>query len=78
MTEQWGVFKKKPVEVMAYRTYKEIQISTLEGVMTAKPGDWVIRGVKEEIYPCKDSIFRETYEPVGVAAETVWNMKRKE
>lgn len=40
-------------------------IATLEGVMQAKPGDWVIRGVQGEFYPIKDSIFRETYEPAG-------------
>ena len=38
-------------------------IATLEGVMQAKPGDWIIRGVQGEFYPIKDSIFRETYEP---------------
>ena len=31
--------------------------------MTALPGDWVIRGVNGEFYPCKDDIFRKTYEP---------------
>jgi hypothetical protein len=37
-------------------------ISTLEGVMTAQPGDWIIRGVKDELYPCKPDIFAATYE----------------
>ncbi len=37
-------------------------ISTLEGLMTAKSGDLIIRGVKGEIYPCKPDIFTETYE----------------
>jgi hypothetical protein len=40
----------------------DLQIETLEGVMTAKPGDWIIRGVKGELYPCKDDIFAATYE----------------
>lgn len=39
-------------------------IATLEGVMQAKPGDWVIRGVQGEFYPCRDDIFRATYEAV--------------
>lgn len=43
-----------------------IKIKTLEGVMTAKKGDWIIRGVKGEIYPCKDEIFRETYDFVSL------------
>lgn len=37
-------------------------ISTLEGVMTASPGDWIICGVKGEFYPCKPDIFATTYE----------------
>lgn len=39
-------------------------IETPEGDMTANPGDYVIRGVKGEIYPCKPDIFEMTYEPV--------------
>ena len=38
-------------------------IATLEGVMQAKPGDWIIRGVAGEFYPCKPDIFEQTYEP---------------
>lgn len=38
-------------------------IVTLEGDMTAQPGDWIIKGVKGEFYPCKDDIFQLTYEP---------------
>lgn len=39
-------------------------IPTLEGVMEARPGDWVIRGVKGEVYPCKPDIFEATYDRV--------------
>lgn len=39
-------------------------IPTLEGDMTAQPGDWIIRGIKGEFYPCKPDIFSQTYEPV--------------
>ena len=39
-------------------------ITTLEGLMTANRGDYVIRGVKGEVYPCKPDIFAATYEPV--------------
>ena len=42
-----------------------IEIDTLEGTMTASPGDWIVKGVQGEFYPVKDSIFRETYEPAG-------------
>ena len=40
-----------------------IIIRTLEGDMTASVGDWIIRGVKNEYYPCKPDIFSATYEP---------------
>lgn len=48
-----------------------IEIETLEGKMTASVGDYVIRGVKGEFYPCKPDIFAATYElvPNGVATE---------
>jgi len=41
-----------------------LMISTLEGVMQADPGDWIIQGIKGELYPCKPDIFEQTYEPV--------------
>ncbi len=39
-------------------------IYTLEGAMKASVGDWIIRGVKGELYPCKPDIFAATYEAV--------------
>lgn len=39
-----------------------LSIHTLEGVMEASPGDWIIRGIKGEIYPCKPDIFAASYE----------------
>ena len=41
----------------------EVTIPTLEGDHTAKHGDWIIKGVKGEFYPCKPDIFAATYEP---------------
>ena len=40
-------------------------IKTLEGRMTALPGDWIIKGVRGEFYPCKPEIFSATYEAVS-------------
>ena len=45
-------------------TGPELAIKTLEGVMTARPGDFIIKGVKGEFYPCKPDVFEATYEPV--------------
>jgi hypothetical protein len=39
-------------------------IKTLEGNMTAQPGDYIIQGVKGELYPCKPDIFEQTYDKV--------------
>lgn len=44
------------------RQGRDLLIGTLEGVMTASPGDYVICGVKGELYPCKPDIFLATYE----------------
>lgn len=41
-----------------------IKIETLEGDMIVRKGDWVIRGVNGEFYPCKPDIFEKTYEKV--------------
>ena len=41
-----------------------ISVTTLEGTMNAEPTDWLIQGVKGEIYPCKPDIFEATYEAV--------------
>ena len=42
--------------------YEHLTICTLEGDFRADVGDWVIRGVKGEFYPCKPDIFERTYE----------------
>jgi hypothetical protein len=48
--------------------YAYAVITTLEGDMTATTGDWIIRGVQGELYPCKPDIFEQTYEAVDVEA----------
>lgn len=50
-------------------SYSEIEpirvdITTLEGVMIGREYDWIICGVKGEVYPCRSDIFEETYEKV--------------
>lgn len=59
-----AVFGQDPAfEMIAhYDDGDALIINTLEGQMTALPGDWIIRGVKGEIYPCKPDIFASTYE----------------
>ena len=40
------------------------KIKTLEGIIVSNKGDYIIKGVKDEIYPCKEDIFNITYEEV--------------
>lgn len=51
--------------VHATRPELGLVIHTLEGDMRAEPGDWIIKGVAGEFYPCRDDIFAATYEPVA-------------
>ena len=55
-----GDIPQSPGE-MGTNTFK---IKTLEGDHTASKGDWIIRGIEGEYYPCKPDIFEKTYEKV--------------
>ena len=57
-------YRKKPVIIEAYQTDEEFYIPTLEGILHASIGDYVITGVNGEEYPCKPDIFEKTYEKV--------------
>ena len=52
-----------PTCTTLYRIDDRVQIWTLEGAMIAFPGDWIIRDVKGELYPCKPDVFDATYDP---------------
>ena len=62
---------KNKVEIQLFmnryldETSKGLKIPTLEGYMFASVGDYVIKGVQGEFYPCKPDIFEQTYELVG-------------
>ena len=55
-------------QVQSCKPWKEnygwLKIPTLEGEMEAGEGDWIIKGIKNEFYPCKPEIFEATYERV--------------
>lgn len=53
----------KPSDLTDQRFW--IDIPTLEGVMSARLGDWIIKGVKGEFYPCKPDVFEMTYESMA-------------
>jgi hypothetical protein len=56
-----GIYGDNPV---SFKPGGRLIIPTLEGDMTAYPGDWIIKGIHGEFYPCKPDIFEQTYEPV--------------
>lgn len=58
----WFCDKVTTNEIITHETHCEI--NTLEGVMRGEVGDFIIQGVKGEIYPCKPNIFAATYEAV--------------
>lgn len=55
-------FMQKLVNGEAHLYGEQAEITTLEGVMSANFGDFIIKGVKGEVYPCKPDIFYATYE----------------
>jgi len=61
---KWLRFVKIPIVVEAYRTNRVLYIQTLEGVMKANVGDWIIKGIANEIYPCKHVVFEKSYQRV--------------
>jgi hypothetical protein len=62
--ELTSVFLKDADIDINYLNDGKIYIETLEGVMTAREGDWIIKGIDGEFYPCKPDIFEKTYELV--------------
>lgn len=59
-------YRKRPIVIRAFRCKADRSVETLEGTMKASPGDWIIEGVQGEFYPCKDDIFRATYDEAEV------------
>lgn len=70
---QYGPFSAPTLEMIQHLSGAEFEMSeergfvikTLEGDMTVSIGDWVIKGVKGEYYPCKPDIFAATYDAVS-------------
>ena len=56
-------------EMIRTNFFPDILIETLDGTMKANIGDYIIKGVKGEFYPCKPDIFEMTYEPVNCYME---------
>ena len=62
INELWDVFSAENIYGPTEKNPDWLIIATLEGDMRADVGDWIIQGVKGELYPCKPDIFDATYE----------------
>lgn len=69
-TKDWSWFQKKPVNIKAALLDEDCLIETLEGLMKASKGDWIIQGIKGELYACKPGIFKETYSELQSEADS--------
>lgn len=61
-TSDFRRYRKKTL-TEAQQLEHPFRVHTLEGVMEGKAGDYLMRGVEGELYPCDRTIFRATYEP---------------
>lgn len=60
-----AVYRYGDSTIDQYPAYKDCGfVNTLEGPLNVTPGDWIITGVKGEVYPCKPDIFDITYDKV--------------
>lgn len=64
MSKEVKKYRKIPIVLEAYQTDEEMDIETLEGVMHASIGDYIVTGIKGEKYPVKPDIFVKLYEEV--------------
>ena len=62
--ELWRLLESKEGRAVYEESDMSIFLETLEGTMKAQVGDYIIKGVQGEIYPCKPDIFKSTYEQV--------------
>lgn len=55
---------KKPIPIRCVQMAEPFKVETMEGVLEGKAGDYLMIGIKGEMYPCDKDIFEETYELV--------------
>lgn len=71
-------YRKIPVIIRACKIANAFEVETLEGIMKGNPGDYLIEGIKGELYPCKPDIFELTYEAIKNTPEKGLDLTRKE
>ena len=67
--ELWPEWAKKAFEnrdiIITPGWVSSCHVRTLNGFVTVQVYEWIIKGIQGELYPCKDEIFKATYEKVG-------------
>jgi hypothetical protein len=53
---------RRPITLSAVQIDQPFEVATTEGVMRGKAGDWLLKGVKGEVYICPDDVFRASYD----------------
>ena len=56
---------KRPLKIRCVQIDEDFEVETMEGVLKAKKGDWLMVGVKGEVYPCANSVFKATYDIIN-------------
>lgn len=56
------IYRKKPIEIEAYQINEDFHVKTMEGTMRGKKNDYVIIGIRGELYVCDNEIFHSTYD----------------
>ena len=70
LPERKKKYRKRPVVIEAIQIHEEFEVETLEADnQQGKAGDYLIKGVKGELYPCDREIFEETYDEVRDESE---------
>ena len=62
--EGYKFYVKKPIPIKAIQINEPFQVRTLEGTFTAKAGDYLVEGIKGELYTCDKEIFEESYQEI--------------
>jgi len=58
-------YRKKPLIIEAIQIMEDFEIETIEGTMKGKTGDYVVKGIKGELYPVDQNIFLATYDRIN-------------
>ena len=65
MLEEARLYVKKPIPIQAVQIKQTFWVASLEGAHQGREGDYLLRGVRGELYICRQDIFEETYQPLN-------------